>query len=93
MKAYVDKLSTNLTERYKLYIDTFLVDLWSADGVIEFRVGYCLRNEHKLRSIVLKVSALDAIDDNERRAIIDALFLEIEDQLDEMISQNAVELN
>lgn len=58
-----------------------------------FRVGYCLRNEHKLCSFILKVAAEDAINDKERRAIIDALFLEIEDHLDETISGNVAELN
>jgi hypothetical protein len=93
MQAYVDGLSEYLIERYKLYIETFIVDLWSEDGMIEFRVGYALRRDHKLRSVVLKVGANEAVNEDERRAVIDALFLEIEDQLDEAITLNRVELN
>ena len=68
MKAYVDKLSADLVEQYKLYIEAFMVDLWSDDGFIEFRVGYALRSDHKLRSTVFKVGATEAINDVERRA-------------------------
>lgn len=92
MKAYIDGLSDYLVERYKLYIETFLIDLWSEAGIIEFRVGYALRRDHKLRSFVLKVRASSAVTGEERRAIVDALFAEIEDQLDELISLQ-VELN
>lgn len=93
MKAYVDGLSEYLIERYKLYIETFMVDLSSDAGVIEFHVGYALRRDHKLRSFVLKVQSDRAVTGRERRAVIDALFLEIEDQLDEAIALNQVELN
>jgi len=93
MKAYVDTLSEELIESYKLYLETFMVDLWSASGMIEFRVGFSLRDEHKLRSFTLKVGAEEAITQIERRAVIDALFLEIEDQIDEAVASNLVELN
>lgn len=39
MQAYVDELSSALIERYKLYLQTFLLDLWSERGMIEFRFG------------------------------------------------------
>jgi len=93
MKAYVDTLSEELIEQYKLYLETFMVDLWSSSGMIEFRVGYSLRKEHKLRGFTLKVGAEEAITTREQQAIIDALFLEIEDHLDEAISINVTELN
>lgn len=93
MKGYVDTLSEGLIDRYKLYLRTFMVDLWSSPGVIEFRVGFSLRKEHKLRGFTLKVGAAEAVTARERRAIIDALFLEIEDHLDEAIAMNLVELN
>ena len=93
MKAYVDKLSADLAERYGLYIETFMVDLWSDHGFIEFRVGYTLRSDHKLRSAVFKVEATEAINDVERRAVIAALFLEIEDHIDEAIAGQVVAAN
>ena len=37
MKATVDRLSAELTERYINYLETFLVDLWSDLGRIKFR--------------------------------------------------------
>lgn len=93
MKAYVDKLSDNLTEQYALYLETFMVDLWSDHGLIEFRVGYALRSDHVLRSFVVKVDAAEAINDVERRAVIAALFVEIEDQIDEAIAGQIVATN
>lgn len=93
MKAYLDGLSDYLIERYRLYIETFLIDLWSEAGHIEFRVGYSLRRDHKLRSITFKVRADNAVNAAERRAVIDALFIEIEDHLDVDIACNAMELN
>lgn len=93
MQTYIDGLSDYLIERYKLYIETFMIDLGSEAGVIEFRVGYTLRKDHKLRSFVLKVGAGEAVTEDERRAIVDALFLEIEDQLDEAIALDQAELN
>ena len=86
MKAYVDQLSSNLIEQYKLYLETFMVDLWSDDGFIEFRVGFALRSDHKLRSEVFKIGATDALNDIERKALIAALFMEIEDYIDEVIA-------
>lgn len=86
MKAYVDQLSATLIEQYKLYVETFMVDLWSDHGLIEFRVGFALRSDHKLRSQVFKIEATEAINDVERRAVVAALFLEIEDHIDEAIA-------
>jgi hypothetical protein len=86
MKAYVDRLSSTLIEQYKLYVETFMVDLWSDHGFIEFRVGFALRSDHKLRSEVFRIEATEAINDVERRAVIAALFMEIEDFIDEAIA-------
>ncbi len=93
MKAYIDKLSANLVDQYKLYIETFMVDLWSDHGLVEFRVGYALRSDHKLRNFVIKVEAAEAINDVERRAILAALFVEIEDAIDAAIAGEMVEAN
>lgn len=93
MKAYVDKLSADLIEQYKLYVETFMVDLWSDYGFIEFRVGYALRSDHQLRSAVFKVKATEATNDVERRVVIAALFMEIEDHIDEAIASQVVAAN
>ncbi len=93
MKAYIDKLSANLIDQYKLYIETFTVDLWSDHGLIEFHVGYALRADHKMRNFVIKVEAAEAINDVERRAVIAALFVEIEDAIDMAITDQMVETN
>ena len=86
MKAYVYGLSADLIEQYKLYLETFMVDLWSDAGFIEFTVGFALRSDHKLRSEVFSIDASEALNDIERRAIKAALFLEIEDVIDETIA-------
>lgn len=93
MKAYVDRLSANLTEQYKIYLETFIVDLWSDHGLIEFRVGFTLRSDHQLRSFIVKVDAAEAINDVERMAVIAAIFVEIEDQLDTAIAGQTVAAN
>jgi hypothetical protein len=93
MQAYVDVLSSTLIERYKLYLQTFLVDLWSEGGLIEFRFGYSLRCDSKLHTRTFKVGAQEALTSAERLAIVDAMFAEIEDHIDETISATLVELN
>lgn len=40
MQAYGNDLSSTLIERYKLYLQAFLVDLWRERGLIEFRFSY-----------------------------------------------------
>lgn len=93
MRHYVDRLSTALVEQYKLYVETFTVDLWCDYWLIEFRVGFALRVDHKLRSLMIKVNAAEAFNDVERRAVIAAMFVEIEDQIDEAITANLIRMN
>lgn len=92
MQEYVDELSSTLIERYKLYLQTFLVDLWSERGQIEFRCGYTLRRDSKLHTRTFTVSGQEALTTAEHLAVVDALFAEIEDHIDETIS-TLVELN
>lgn len=93
MQAFIDELSSELTERYKLYLETFLLDLWSEDGMIEFRFGYTLRRARKLHTRVFKVGAEGALTTAERLAVVDALFIEIVDYIDETIAETLAELN
>ena len=93
MKAYIEKLSASLIDQYKLYIETFMVDLWSDHALIEFHVGYALRADHKMRNFVIKVEAAEAINDVERRAILAAIFVEIEDAIDAAIADEMAEAN
>jgi hypothetical protein len=93
MQEYIDGLSSTLIERYKLYLQTFLVDLWSEGGLIEFQFGYSLRRDSKLHTRTFKVGAREALTSGERLAIVEAMFAEIEDHIDETISATLVELN
>ena len=93
MKAYIDELSASLIDQYKLYLETFMVDLWSDQGLVEFRIGFALRSDHKLRNFVIKVEASEAINDVERRAVIAAVFVEIEDAIDAAIAGEVVAAN
>lgn len=93
MKVYIDMLSESLIDQYKLYLETFMVDLWSDHGFIEFRTGFALRSDHKLRDFVIKVEASEAINDVERRAVIAAVFVEIEAAIDAAIADEVVAAN
>ena len=93
MKATVDRLSAELTERYLHYLETFLVDLWSEAGFIEFRCGFTLRSDHVLRRFKLKVPAVDGDTDSERNLIIAIIFDQIEDVIDKPVAENRAALH
>jgi hypothetical protein len=93
MKALVDRLSAELSERYIQYLETFMVDLWSEGGFIEFRVGYSLRRDHELRYWTVKVGADAGQTDAERELLIIVVFDEIEEQIDLAIAGNKVAAN
>ena len=88
MKATVDRLTAELTERYVHYLETFMVDLWSDLGRIEFRCGFSLRSDHLLRRFQLDVPAIAGDTDEERNLIISVIFEQIEDVIDEAIAAN-----
>lgn len=93
MKALVERLSAELSERYVQYLETFLVDLWSERGFIEFRAGYSLRRDHELRSFTVKVDADSGQTDAERELLVIVVFDEIEEQIDLAIADNKVDAN
>lgn len=93
MKALVDRLSAELSERYIQYLETFLVDLWSDAGFIEFRCGFALRRDHALRTFTLKVDADAGQTVDERDLLIAVVFDEIEEMLDLAISERKVDAN
>ena len=93
MKALVDRLSAELSERYIQYLETFMIDLWSEGGFIEFRAGYSLRRDHQLRSWTIKVDADTGQTDAERELLIIVVFDEIEEQIDLAIAGLRVAAN
>ena len=93
MKALVDRLSAELSKRYVQYIETFMIDLWSEGGFIEFRAGYSLRRDHELRSFTVKVEADAGATDAERELLILVVFDEIEEQIDLAIAEDRVAAN
>lgn len=93
MKALVNRLSAELSERYVQYLETFMVDLWSEAGFIEFRAGYSLRRDHQLRSWTVKVEADAGQTDAERELLVIVVFDEIEEQIDLAIAGNRVAAN
>ena len=93
MKALVDRLSAELTSRYVQYLETFMVDLWSERGSIEFRTGYSLRRDHQLRTFTVKVDADSGQTDAERELLVIVVFDEIEEQIDRAIADNKVDAN
>lgn len=70
MKALVERLSAELSDRYIQYLETFMVDLWSEAGLIEFRCGFALRRDRELRTFTLKVPAAIGKTDAEREVLI-----------------------
>jgi hypothetical protein len=93
MKALVDRLSAELTARYVQYLETFMIDLWSDAGFIEFRAGYSLRRDHQLRSFTVKVDADSGQTNAERELLVVVVFDEIEGQIDLAIADNRVDAN
>lgn len=93
MKALVDRLSAELTARYVQYLETFMIDLWSDAGFIEFRAGYSLRRDHQLRSFTVKVDADSGQTNAERELLVVVVFDEIEGQIDLAIVDNRVDAN
>lgn len=65
MKKLVDRLSSELSEKYVQYLNTFMVDLWSADGFIAFRCRFALRRDHQIRSFIPKLLAMGGEKDGE----------------------------
>lgn len=93
MKALFNRLSAELAEQYVQYLETFLADLWSDHGFIEFRAGYTLRRDHVLRSYVVKVEADAGQTDAERKLLILVVFDEIREKIDLAIADNGVPAN
>ena len=93
MKDLVDQLSTELSSKYLTYIETFMVDLWSEDGFIEFRCGFALRSDHVLQSLVVKMPAASGTSDAERQVLTRVVFEELEEQIDLAITRDKVAAN
>ena len=93
MKALVNRLSDAISTRYVNYLETFMVDLWSSDGLIEFRCGFSLRSDHVLQSLVVKLPAASGTSDAEREALTIAVFEELETQIDLAIASDRVAAN
>lgn len=93
MKALVDRLSAETTSRYVHYVETFLIDLWSDEGFIEFRCGFTLRRDHELRRFTLKVPAVIGETDADRQLLIVVIFEQIEELIDNAIAERRVEAN
>lgn len=93
MVSAVDRLSAELTEKYVQYLETFLVDLWSEAGAIEFRCGFTLRSDHLLRSFTLKVPAIYGNTDQARDMVIGLIFEQIEDTIDEAMAEDRTASN
>ena len=93
MQGLVDRLGAELAARYIQYIETFMVDLSSEHGFIEFRAGYTLRRDHVLRFYTVKVEADGGQTDAERSLIIEVVFDEIEARIDLAIADDKVAAN
>ena len=93
MKELVDRLSAELSTKYIQYLETFMVDLWSEAGFVEFRAGFSLRRDHQLRSFTVKVEADAGQTDEERELLIVVVFDEIEEQIDIAIADGLVDAN
>jgi hypothetical protein len=93
MKAVVDRLSDELSAKYLPYLEALLVDLWSEGGFIEFRCAFTLRRDHALRQFTLKLAADEGETDDERELLIIVIFEQIEQLIDEAITEQQIEVN
>jgi hypothetical protein len=93
VKAMVEAQTARLTSQYVLYLETFVMDLWSDDGFIEFRAGFTLRNDHILHAMTVRIPATSAVTDIGRQAIIAAVFQQIEAKIDDVIAVNYMAAN
>ncbi|HTN63995.1 MAG TPA: hypothetical protein VL147_20970 [Devosia sp.] len=93
MKALVDQLSVELSDRYVQYLETFMIDLWSEAGFIEFRCGFTLRRDHELRTFTLKMPAAIGETDAKRKMMIAIMFEEIEGLVDTAIAEHKLVSN
>ena len=93
MDALVDRLSAELTSTYVQYLETFLVDTSIQAGLIEFRCGFSLRRDHKLRQFTLEIPEMSHETDGERELVVVAIFDEIEELIDKAIAERGTATN
>jgi hypothetical protein len=93
MQDLVDQLSEELSAKYLPYLETFMVNLWSENGFVEFRCGFALRSDHVLQSLIVKLPAASGTSDAERHLLTRAVFEELEEQIDLAIANNKVASN
>jgi hypothetical protein len=93
MQDLVDQLSEELSAKYLPYIETFMVDLWSENGFVEFRCGFALRSDHVRQSLIVKLPAASGTSDAERQLLTRAVFEDLEEQIDLAIANNKVASN
>lgn len=86
MKATVDRLSDELSAKYLIYLETFIVDLSSDASAIEFRYCFALRSDHVRRSFKFDVRAVRGDTEKVQKLIIQMIFEAIEEIIDEAIA-------
>ena len=85
MKAQVDRMAAELLERYRHYLSTLEVGLWSQVGFIEFRCTFSLRRAAHVDGFTLVLPADSAETGAERATLIVGTFAAIETRLLEAI--------
>ena len=89
MKAIIDRLTDELSERYLLYVEQVTVDIWSEGGEIELRCGFTLRRDHYERAVIFKLPATLANNDADREKVLGAVFQQFEILIDRAIADEA----
>lgn len=87
MREIVERLSGELSARYLQYIESLMVDISATHGHIEFRCGFALRADHELHTLTISVDATAGINAAERELIVGAVFKQIEETIDEAITE------
>lgn len=93
MQGTIDRLSEDLSERYFVYLESLLVELVGEGGALEFRCGFALRGDQKLRTCRYGVPAGEWATDAERDTIAAAVFEELEHFIDEAIAEQPQNAN
>jgi hypothetical protein len=93
MQATIDRLSEELSKRYLMYLETLLVELVEDNGALEFRCGFTLRRDHRLRTCRFGVPSGGWSTDQEQGIIATAVFEELEHFIDEEIAEQVQQAN
>jgi len=74
MKAQVDRMTAELSERFRHYVRDLKVQLWSDNGQVEFHTSFRLRRDQTVQDFKLSLPAELGRTDAERAMLVVGIF-------------------